>query len=130
MSMPTMPPFRTLTLLHNPACSKSRKALELLTNAAPKAHPPFTLDVVDYLGAPLTRDQLRSIVSYLKVPGSLVREEAGLQAPEAEMVVATLLSHPEWMQRPVAVDWVRGRAAIGRPPEAVLEIAEGVGEEA
>jgi arsenate reductase len=127
--MPSMPPFHTLTLLHNPRCSKSRAALALLTERAPNANPPFQLDVVEYLKTPLTRDQLNTIVRSLDVPpAQLLRDEAGLPSAGAEQVVAALLDHPEWLQRPVAIDWVRGRAVIGRPPERVLELAEGVGE--
>ncbi|KAI9592114.1 hypothetical protein BDF19DRAFT_452779 [Syncephalis fuscata] len=127
--------------MHNPACSKSRAALALLQDRAPNAHPPFELDVVDYLKSPLTKDQLRSLTSYL-VTGSdngpalrqLLRNEPEVSsavgtAPSAEQLVQVLVEHPGWMQRPIAIDWVRGRAVIGRPPEAVLSISEGVGED-
>ncbi|RKP24703.1 hypothetical protein SYNPS1DRAFT_29540 [Syncephalis pseudoplumigaleata] len=140
MSIPTLPRFNTLTLLHNPACSKSRAALALLQERAPSAQPPFELDVVDYLKTPLTKTQLRSLTSYLVAGDSnagslrqLLRDEPEINStvgttPTAEQLVQVLHEHPAWMQRPIAVDWVRGRAVIGRPPEAVLAIAEGVGE--
>ncbi|KAI8057153.1 hypothetical protein BDF22DRAFT_669786 [Syncephalis plumigaleata] len=141
MSIPTLPRFHTLTLLHNPACSKSRAALALLQERAPKANPPFDLDVVNYLESPLTKSQLRSLTSYL-VTGSndssnlrqLLRDEPEIAStvgttPTAEQLVQVLHEHPAWMQRPIAVDWVRGRAVIGRPPEAVLSITEGVGQD-
>jgi arsenate reductase len=138
MSIPTLPRFHVLTLLHNPACSKSRAALALLRERSSIARPPFDLDVVNYLETPLTTTQLRSLTNYLVSagvsPGQLVRDEPQSKdalgtAPVAEQVVAALSEHPDWLQRPIAIDWVRGRAVIGRPPEAVLSITEGVGND-
>ncbi len=107
-----------LTLYHNPRCSKSRGALEILRESG-VAHR-----VVEYLEDRPTRADLEHILDLLPDPPSqLVRQddrftELGLDAndlQDAEAVVELLLQHPELMQRPIVV---RGdEAVIARPPE-------------
>ncbi len=114
------------TLLHNPQCSKSRGALELLRER------DVEVDVVQYLKAPPTREQLAAIVAGLDTPpASLVRtgeatfRELGLTADDLatpEAVVDLLAEHPRLIERPVLV--VGERAVIGRPPERVLELLD------
>jgi arsenate reductase len=116
----------TVTLYHNPRCSKSRGALEILRDAG------VDLQVIEYLDDPPKREDLEHILSLLPgPPAELVRAgdarfaELGLDAGStrsAEAVVELLLQHPELMQRPVAV---RGaRAVIARPSEEVRKILE------
>lgn len=114
-----------LTILHNPACSNSRKALETLRARGD------ALDVVEYLKTPLDEAALRRIVGMLdSPPADLVRKdkrfgELGLDESEyrsADQVVALLVRHPELMQRPVVV---RGkRAIIARPGDTAARILE------
>lgn len=109
-----------VTIFHNPRCSTSRYALEVL-DAAGVDH-----EVVLYLRNPPSADELRSLLDRLEdPPADLVRkddrfQELGLDAAdyvEAEAVVALLVEHPELLQRPVLV---RGdRALIGRPKDRV-----------
>lgn len=109
-----------VTIYHNPRCSTSRYALEVL-DAAGVDH-----EVVLYLREPPTADDLRSLLARLEdPPADLVRKDArfqelGLDAAdyaEPEAVVALLVEHPELLQRPVLV---RGdRAVIGRPKDRV-----------
>ena len=107
-----------VTLYHNPACSNSRGALDLLTQRRVKFR------VIQYLKTPADRAALTSILSMINdPPADLVRKdkrfkELGL-APERyttrDAVIELLLEHPELMQRPVVI---RGkRAVIARPPE-------------
>ncbi len=109
-----------IRLLHNPKCSKSRQALELLEAAG--AEP----DVVRYLDAPLSRDELEFVVDHLDVePAKLVRrdpyfKELGLDAAdyiERDAVVALLVEHPRLMERPIAIKG--DKAVLGRPPENI-----------
>ena len=110
-------------VFHNPACSKSRGALEILRERQVEA------DVVEYLKAPPDRATLERIVDAVaSEPSALVRkdkrfEELGLDrdryATRSE-VVELLLEHPELMERPVV--FVGDRAVIARPPERVLEL--------
>ncbi|HMD04007.1 MAG TPA: arsenate reductase (glutaredoxin) [Candidatus Binatus sp.] len=107
-----------ITLYHNPACGKSRGALELLRTR------DVDFDIVEYLKNHPTREALDKIVDLLDSPvADLVRKdkrfkELGLDAAaytDKKSVVALLLKHPELMQRPIVI---RGkRAIIARPPE-------------
>jgi arsenate reductase len=110
---------------HNPSCSKSRGALEILADQG------VDHDVVEYLTAPPDRASLERIVDGVGVPpAELVRhdrrfEELGLSASDyttRDAVIELLVEHPELMQRPVIF---RGeRAVIARPSEKVLELLD------
>jgi arsenate reductase len=114
-----------VTIYHNPVCSKSRGALEILRERAVPCR------VVEYLQAPPDRETLARFLDLLGgPPGDLVRRdkrfrELGLDeraCATREQVVDLLLAHPELMERPVVV---RGaRAVIARPSERVLEILD------
>jgi arsenate reductase len=112
-------------VFHNPSCSKSRGALQILADEGIES------DVVEYLKAPPDRATLERIVDTIpNPPADLVRKdkrfkELGLDAAdytERDAVVALLLEHPELMERPVVF---RGdRAVIARPSELVLELVK------
>jgi arsenate reductase (glutaredoxin) len=116
----------SVTIFHNPQCSKSRGALGILNERG------VDHDVVEYLKAPPDRATLGRILTLLGgAPGALVRrdsryKELGLREADhatREQVIELLLKHPELMERPVVI---RGdQAVIGRPPERVLELLEG-----
>lgn len=109
-----------LTIYHNPACSTSRHAMEVVAGAGVEA------DVVQYLKTPLDAEALRVLIGRLEDPPSdLVRrdgyfKEQGLTPDDVatvDQIVDVLVAHPRLMQRPVLV---RGdRAVIGRPKERV-----------
>ena len=109
-----------IVLYHNPACSKSRGALEILRERE------ADLEIVEYLKTPLDEADLRHILGLIDdAPAELVRKDAnfralGLSAADyatEDAVVGLLLEHPKLMQRPVAI---RGeRALIARPSEEV-----------
>lgn len=112
-----------VTVLHNPRCSKSRGALEILADRGVDA------EVVQYLDTPPDRPMLERILAAIPDgPGALVRHDArfselGLDPKgydTREAVVALLLDHPELMERPVV--FVGDRAVIARPPEKVLDL--------
>jgi arsenate reductase len=114
------------TLYHNPRCSKSREALELLHAHGVKP------DVRFYLEQPPSVEELRSLLRKLKLrPRDLLRsgEDAykalGLDDPalDDEALLAAMHDHPRLIERPVFI--VGARAVIGRPPERVLELAPG-----
>jgi arsenate reductase len=108
---------------HNPVCSKSRGALEILGDRG------ADVEVIEYLKAPPTRADLERILDAIPDdPDALVRKdkrfgELGLSAgdyTDRESVIALLLEHPELMERPVVF---RGdEARICRPSEKVLEL--------
>ncbi|SDU14675.1 arsenate reductase [Pseudomonas pohangensis] len=112
-----------LTFYHNPRCSKSRNALQLLE--ARGVHP----DVVLYLDTPPTASELSALLVKLGISArQLLRtgEEAykNLQLADAglseQTLIEAMLSHPKLIERPILV--VGDRAVIGRPPEKVLEL--------
>lgn len=113
----------TVRIYHNPRCSKSRQTLELLRDRG--VEPA----IVEYLKTPPTVDELRELVNMLGIrPLQLVRRkeaefsEAGLDrgSPSDDQVLQAIHQYPKLLERPVVVSG--RRAAIGRPPEAVLEI--------
>ncbi|HEX6311360.1 MAG TPA: arsenate reductase (glutaredoxin) [Acidimicrobiia bacterium] len=114
-----------MLVYHNPSCSKSRGALEILGERG------VDTDVVEYLKAPPDRAALERIVDSIPdPPAELVRKDQrfkdlGLDAADytdRESVIALLLEHPELMQRPVVF---RGdRAVIARPSDRVLELLQ------
>ena len=108
--------------LHNPRCSKSRAALDLVQESG------VDLPVRNYLQLPPTVDELREIVRLLGVrPIDIVRrgEEPyatlGLSkdTPDEE-VLRAMAEHPILIERPIVVRG--GRAVVGRPTEKVREI--------
>lgn len=113
----------TITIYHNPRCSKSRQTLALLQDRG------LQLDIVEYLKTPPNADELRRILAMLQYqPRQLMRQaediykELKLDDPalgEAELIQA-MVDHPKLIERPVVVNG--DRAAIGRPPEQVVEI--------
>jgi arsenate reductase len=115
--------LQPLVLYHNPGCSKSRGALDLLRERG------VELEIVEYLDVPLSAGDLQRIIAAIpESAAELVRhdknfKELGLD-PEAygtaESVVALLLEHPKLMQRPIVLRGDRG--VIGRPPEKLLEL--------
>ncbi|WP_430445968.1 MAG: arsenate reductase (glutaredoxin) [Pseudomonas piscis] len=112
-----------LTLYHNPRCSKSRAALELLEQRG------LAPTVVRYLETPLDAAQLRSLLGKLGIGArQLLRtgedeyKELGLAdtSLSEEELIAAIAQHPKLMERPVLE--AGDKAIIGRPPENVLEI--------
>lgn len=112
-----------IVLYHNPACSKSRGAKQILTDRG------IDFDTVEYLKTPLDEAELRRILETIDdPPAELVRKDAnfrelGLSATDyvtADAVVKLLLEHPKLMQRPVVLRADQG--VIGRPPEKVEDL--------
>jgi len=112
-----------LTLYHNPRCSKSRSALELLETRG------LTPAIVRYLETPPTAAQLRALLDKLGLSArQLLRTGedeykslalANSELSEAELIEA-MVEHPRLIERPILV--AGDKAIVGRPPERVLEI--------
>jgi arsenate reductase len=111
-------------VFHNPSCSKSRGALDILRDRGIDA------DVVKYLDTPPDRATLERVLDAIDdPPAALVRtddkkfKELGLKVADytdRESVIALLLEHPALMQRPVV--FVGNKAVIARPSEKVLDL--------
>ncbi len=113
----------SVTIYHNPRCSKSRQTLQLLEeqNIEP--------EVVRYLDTPPTVDELDRILTLLGVePEALMRKkereykESGLNQPglSRSEQIERMVKNPRVIERPIVVHG--NRAAVGRPPEQVLDI--------
>ncbi len=112
----------TITIWHNPRCSKSRTALALLEEHGVE---PTQLR---YLETPPTKDDIRQILSLLGVSAiDLVRhgeptfKELNLSSdtPEDELISA-MASNPILIERPLIISATQ--AVIGRPPEDALTL--------
>ena len=116
------PTMDKLSLYHNPRCSKSRGACQILAERGIEA------EVVEYLKTPPCRGELAELVKKLGLPAeALVRKGeatykelySGRNLTEDEWLDA-LVAHPILIERPIAI---RGeRAVIARPPEKILEL--------
>lgn len=120
-----------ITIYHNPRCSNSRAALDLIRAAG---HEPV---VVEYLQQLPDRASLLRLAqaSGLGLRGLLRSKEAvyaelGLDAPELsdEVLLDAVQQHPELLNRPI-VAGPRG-VALCRPPERVLTLLPGADAEA
>ncbi len=113
----------TVTIYHNPRCSKSRQTLQLLHDRA------IEPEIVEYLGRPPSTAQLKEILDLLGLaPRELMRRK---EAPYTELgladeglsedaLIEAMVQNPILIERPIVL--ANGKAALGRPPEAVLEI--------
>ncbi|HFD79941.1 MAG TPA: arsenate reductase (glutaredoxin) [Gammaproteobacteria bacterium] len=110
-------------IYHNPRCSKSRQTLELLRER------DIEPEIVEYLKTPPDCAQLERILDLLGLePRQLMRRneteyrELGLDDDtlSREQLIQAMVEHPRLIQRPIVVHGQR--AALGRPPEAVLDI--------
>lgn len=112
----------TVTIYHNPRCSKSRQTLSLLRDRG------IEPDVVEYLKSPPDSQQLKRIIAMLGITAhDLVRRgeaeyrELGLGPDNDEdEVIDAMARHPRLIQRPIVI--AGDQARIGRPPELIEEI--------
>jgi len=112
-----------VTIYHNPRCTKSRQTLELLKSRG------IEPEIIEYLKTPPGKSRLKDILKMLKLePRELMRKnedeykKAKLDNPKLSKddLIAAMVKHPILIERPIVV--ANGKAAIGRPPEKVLEI--------
>lgn len=113
----------SITLYHNPRCSKSRETLKLLQENG------IEPDIREYLKDVPTADELRAVLEKLGIPArDLLRKkeaeykEAGLDNPDLDdnAIIDAMTRYPKLIERPIVIKG--NQARIGRPPEAVLEI--------
>lgn len=112
-----------ITLIHNPRCSKSRQTLQLLKDNG------IEPTIVDYLKNPLSVQQLDDILQKLAIePRELMRKKEAIykelnladESLSRESLINSMVKHPKLIERPIVL--ANEKAAIGRPPEAVLAI--------
>lgn len=110
-------------IYHNSRCSKSRATLALLQERG------ADVEVINYLDTPPTAAELSTLLQQLGMtPRQLLRQgeddyrALGLDNPslDDQALIAAMVAHPKLIERPIVV--ANGKAALGRPPEAVLAI--------
>ena len=110
-------------IFHNPRCSKSRTAMELLTEKGIEA------DVVKYLETPPNRETLEQILELLNMqPRDLMRKgeaeysenKLSDESLTRDQLIDALVEFPKLLERPIVV--ANGKAAIGRPIENIIDI--------
>lgn len=112
-----------VTIYHNQRCSKSRCTLDLLREHGVEPQ------VINYLETPPTAEELDRLLELLGLqPRQLMRRgeapyrELNLDNPELsrEALLAAMVANPILIERPIVVNG--DRAALGRPPEQVLDV--------
>lgn len=110
-----------LTIWHNPRCSKSRQTLALLEEKG------FEPTVRLYLEDAPSVAEIKETLSTLSLePRQLMRtkeaeyKEQGLADVDGEALVTAMHATPKLIERPIVFNG--DKAAIGRPPESVLDI--------
>ena len=113
----------SVTIYHNPKCSKSRKTLELLGEHG------ITPVIIEYLKFPPSAEKLKEILTQLGFsPRDLIRKkeakyaECELDKPSLfdDELIDLMIKNPILIERPIVL--TNGKAALGRPPGQVLEI--------
>lgn len=111
------------TIYHNPRCSKSRQTLALLQGKG------VDIEIIEYLKTPPDARQLAAILKKLGIkPAELLRKkenvfkELGLEKKldDDQAVIKAMLANPVLIERPIVL--ANNKAAIGRPPENVMDI--------
>lgn len=110
----------SVTIYHNPQCSKSRKTLAMLQERG------LSPRVIEYLNTPPDAATLREILRLLELePRGLMRTKEAVyselnladDALDDDALIAAMIAHPILIERPVVV--ANGAAVIGRPPENI-----------
>ena len=113
----------SVTIFHNPRCSKSRQTLSLIQEKN------IDINIIEYLKTPPDISQLRQILKQLGYePRQLMRKseqiykdlDLGNENKTTEDLVIAMAQNPILIERPIVLSGEK--AAIGRPPESVLNI--------
>lgn len=114
----------SVTIYHNPKCSNSRGALELIRAAG------ITPTVIEYLATPPTRAELADLLRRAGLtPRETVRtkeaiyRELNLDAADEDALLDAMVAHPVLIERPLVV--TANGVRLCRPPERVLDLLPG-----
>ncbi len=113
----------TTTIYHNPRCSKSRAAMELLTEKS------FKFEVVKYLDTPPNKEAITDLLEMLGLePRELMRKgeqeyrdnNLADENLSRDDLIEAMVKFPKLLERPIVVK--NGKAAIGRPIQNIIDI--------
>ncbi|RXJ45899.1 arsenate reductase (glutaredoxin) [Gelidibacter gilvus] len=111
-----------ILIYHNPRCSKSREALDILETS--KAD----YEVIKYMDQLLSIEKLKELITLLKIqPIELVRTNEAIWKENFknsdltdDELIAAMAKHPKLIERPIVING--NKAVIGRPPQKILKI--------
>jgi len=113
----------TVTIYHNPSCSKSRQTLEIIKK---KGIEPI---IIEYLKVPPTKNKIKEILTILGyAPRDLMRKKESVYIENKledsslsdDILINFMIKNPILIERPIIIS--NNKVAIGRPPEKVLDI--------
>lgn len=110
-----------IKIYHNPRCSKSRCALDLLKSSDKE------YEIIDYMKNPLGKVEIELIISKLGIqPIELVRTQEPIWKEEfhnksltGDEIIEAMLEYPQLIERPIVIEG--DRAVIGRPTEKIVD---------
>lgn len=114
--------MQNIQIWHNPKCSKSRAAMELLENKNIDAN------VVEYLKQIPTKEQIKDVLKKLRISakellrtGEDVYKELNLnQIDDEETLIDFMVKNPILIERPIIIKG--DKAVIARPIENLSEL--------
>lgn len=113
----------SITIYHNPRCSKSRQTLQLVRDSGDEPR------VIEYLKTPPSAAELDGILRKLKLePHELMRQKEAVfseldlkqRSLSRDEAIAVMIENPVLIERPIVVKG--SQAVVGRPPENVQEL--------
>ena len=113
---------------HNPRCSKSRQALQLISSQN------ITLEIIKYLEEGISKLDLENVFNGLEIDrNNFLRKNEkafkdlniNLKKISTDQLIKLIIENPIIIQRPLAIKYEKDvfiDAVIGRPPEMVLNL--------
>jgi arsenate reductase len=113
---------------HNPRCSKSRQALQLISSQN------ITLEIIKYLQEGISKPDLENVFNRLEIDrNNFLRKNEkafkdlniNLMKISTGQLIKLIIENPIIIQRPLAIKYEKDvfiDAVIGRPPEMVLNL--------
>jgi arsenate reductase len=111
-----------MKIYHNPRCSKSRFALDWLQKKV------IDIEVVDYIKTPLSLNEIKSILTQLKMNAYDLLRKNEMEYKEniqgknlkEDDIIELMSKYPKLIERPIVV-W-DGKAVVARPLERLTEL--------
>ncbi|RCU50334.1 arsenate reductase (glutaredoxin) [Corallincola holothuriorum] len=114
--------MKSVTIYHNPRCSKSRETLKLIEQQG------ISPNIILYLKNPPSVTALQELLAQLDLSArDLMRTKEEIYSTLAlanveqeQQLLEAMVANPKLIERPIVVS--EGKAILGRPPENVLSI--------
>lgn len=113
----------TIKIYHNPRCTKSREALEILKNKG------ISPEIILYLETKPTFDEISDILKKLGLGARDIIRTKEAEYKEQNLsdknlsdedLIKAIVKTPKLLERAIVING--NKARIGRPPENILEI--------